>query len=82
MIDPKNYSVLQWNCRGLKANFIDLELLLKSFSPAALCLQETLQGDNNVLKLRYYTNFYKNSTKADGTPGGGVAILVKKYHPS
>jgi endonuclease/exonuclease/phosphatase family metal-dependent hydrolase len=58
-----------------------LELLLKSFSPAALCLQETLQGDNNVLKLRYYTNFYKNSTKANGTPGGGVAILVKNTIP-
>ena len=35
-----NY-IIQWNCRGLRSNR-DVELLSSKYSPAAICLQETL----------------------------------------
>ena len=34
-------SILQWNCRGLKANFNELLILLSLFNPKICCLQET-----------------------------------------
>ena len=33
--------IIQWNCRGLKANYEETLLLLKDYEPAALCLHET-----------------------------------------
>lgn len=75
------FNIIQWNCRGLKANFTDFDILLNSFSPAALCLQETLQSDLNPIKLRHYTQYCKNYTKADGSPYGGVTVMVKNSIP-
>ena len=76
-----NKYILQWNCRGLNANFPELEILLQTFSPAAICLQETLQTDKKPITLRKYSHFFKNSLKSDGRPGGGVSIYVKKISP-
>ena len=36
-----NY-IIQWNCRGLRSNREDIELLISKYSPAAICLQETM----------------------------------------
>ena len=33
--------IIQWNCRGLKANDEETILLLKDYEPAALRFQET-----------------------------------------
>jgi len=76
-----NKHILQWNCRGLKANLPELDLLLQTFSPAAICLQETLQSENKPINLRKYSHFYKNSLKSDGRPGGGVSIFIKRNIP-
>lgn len=73
--------IIQWNCRGLRANFTDLQILFQTFSPVAVSLQETIQADQNTLTLRYYTQYFKNAIKADGSPGGGVAVLVKNCIP-
>jgi ribonuclease HI len=73
--------IVQWNCRGLRANYTDLDILFQTYNPVAFCLQETLQSDTNLTKFRYYNPFYKNSFKSDGSPGGGVAILVKNNIP-
>jgi hypothetical protein len=73
--------IVQWNCRGLRANFIDLDIILHAFSPVALCLQETFQTDTNPINFRHYTQYYKNSTRVDGSPSGGVSILVQKHIP-
>ena len=35
-------TIFQWNCRGLRSNREDIELLISKYSPAAICLQETL----------------------------------------
>jgi len=74
-------TIVQWNCRGLKANYTDIDALFQILSPAVVCLQETLQSDQNVTNLRNYTQFYKNAMKRDGRPSGGVSILIRKCIP-
>jgi len=76
-----NENIMQWNCRGLKANLVDLEILIQKLSPAAVCLQETMQSDQNQITLRKYSHFYKNNFKTDGRPGGGVSVFIKKSIP-
>ena len=58
-----NKHILQWNCRGLKANLPELDLLLQTFSPAAICLQETLQSESKPINLRKYSHFIKIALK-------------------
>ena len=74
-------AIIQWNCRGLRANFEELNILFSSFSPAVVCLQETLQHDDKMIKFRHYMQYYKNSLKMDGRPNGGVSILIKNNFP-
>jgi len=33
-------TVIQWNCRSLRANYDEVELLINEYDPVALCLQE------------------------------------------
>ena len=35
------YDIIQWNCRGLRSNREDIEILIQNYSPVALCIQET-----------------------------------------
>ena len=74
-------TILQWNCRGLRSNYSDLDVLFNTFSPAVVCLQETLQSDQNLSNFRHFTQIFKNATKIDGRPNGGVAILIKNSIP-
>jgi exonuclease III len=58
-----------------------MDILFQTYSPAVLCLQETLQNEKNLINFRHYTQYHKYSTKSDGTPGGDVAILVRNCIP-
>ncbi|VDI62513.1 Hypothetical predicted protein [Mytilus galloprovincialis] len=47
-------NIIQWNCRGLKINLLELTLLVQSFLPIAFCLQEThLKESDNVYFLTH-----------------------------
>ena len=35
-------NIIQWNCRGLRANFTDFRLLCDKYNPIVCCLQETM----------------------------------------
>ena len=35
-------NIIQWNCRGLRANFNDFRLLCDNYNPTVCCLQETM----------------------------------------
>ncbi len=35
----------QWNCRGIRANYKELLLLLNKYNPKVVCLQETFHKD-------------------------------------
>ena len=47
--------LIQWNCRGLKANFNELLLLLTGLCPSIICLQETFLKPTDNLNIRGYT---------------------------
>ena len=66
-----NY-IIQLNCRGLRSNREDIELLISKYSPAAVCLQETMLKRDQIQTFKHYSAYYKNSIN-----GHGVCILVK-----
>ena len=67
-----NY-IIQWNCRGLRSNREDIELLISKYYPAAICLQETLQTPHQTQTFKHYSAYYKSCIHGHG----GVCILVK-----
>ena len=71
-------SILQWNCRGLRANLDEVQRLLREFNPSAMCLQETFI--TNTLSFRNYSHYNKFGP-SDGRPSGGVSILVNNKTP-
>ena len=42
-------SIIQWNCRGLKANYNEILILMSLFSPSVICLQETFLKQSAML---------------------------------
>ena len=74
-------SVIQWNCRGLRANLDEVQLLINQIKPIALCLQETMQNDNSNINVGNYSHFSCNAKTSDGRACGGVSILVLKSVP-
>ena len=71
--------LIQWNCRGLKANYEET-LLLKEYEPAALCLQETHLKDTDTISIRNYTAFHTFSAN-NGRAAGGVSIFINNNAP-
>ena len=73
-------SIIQWNCRGLNANFNEISLLLGQHNPIAFCLQETfLKDDSNVSYKNYimYNKIFTGGEKASG----GVSVIVNSRVP-
>ena len=50
-------TILQWNCRSIKANFEELTLLLTEQKPVAVCLQKTFLKDSDMFNLKYHSCF-------------------------
>ena len=74
-------SFLQWNIRGLRANREDLSILLADTNPTAVCLQETFLTADKTMKFNNYTTYCMPAVEANGTPHGGVALLIKNGTP-
>ena len=53
-----NNTILQWNCRSVKANFEELNLLINEKKPVAICLQETFLKDSDKFSLNYHSCFF------------------------
>ena len=66
--------IIQWNCRGLSANFEELELLISSFSPKIICLQETFLKDNSVT-LNGYSSLHFISDRGNKASGGTSTFI-------
>ena len=60
-----NY-IIQWNCRGLRRNSEDIELLISRYSPAAVCLQETMLKRDQIQTFKNYSAYYKNGINGHG----------------
>ena len=56
---PHNY-IIRWNCRGLRSNRKDMELLVLIYSPPAICLKETLLKRDQTQTFKRYSAYYKN----------------------
>ena len=74
-------TIIQWNCRGLRANYDELQLLLNDYDPAVVCLQETYLKEPNNVTFRNY-NLFNTFAVGDGRGTGGVAIIINNKCPS
>ncbi|KAK6178180.1 hypothetical protein SNE40_012990 [Patella caerulea] len=68
-------SIIQWNCRGLKPNFNEVQLLIQKHNPLAICLQETFLRNSDTLSFRHFVGYHHHSV-GDGRAHGGVSIIL------
>ena len=73
--------IIQWNCRGLKANYEETLLLLKDYEPSALCLQETHLKDTDTISIRNYTAFHTFSANNERAVGGVSIFIINNNAP-
>ena len=73
-------NLIQWNCRGLKANFNELLLLLTGLCPSIICLQETFLKPSDNLNIRGY-NMYNHIYQSGDRASGGSSIVVNNSIP-
>ncbi|GBM13185.1 hypothetical protein AVEN_228226-1 [Araneus ventricosus] len=66
------FTLLSWNCRGVRNKIQDLKALLNFSQPVCVALQETFLKSNLNFKLRGYNCVRKDSVT---TPSGGVCPL-------
>ena len=71
-------NILQWNCRGLRSRREEIEILITKYTPAVLCIQETMLKANNQQQQSFksYSAYYSSTDNGSG----GVGILVKNTH--
>ena len=74
-------TLLQWNCRGFRANRSDIDLLIQRYSPVAICLQETLLTNITYTIPQYVPYHIFASLDNNNRPHGGVSIFVKSNIP-
>jgi len=78
----KMATTIQWNCRGLRANYDALKLLINKYDPVALCLQELHVSDSYDLDSILYTFISKVPHIPIGHRShGGSGILIRKDVP-
>ena len=69
-----NTCIIQWNCRDLKINFIEITLLVQAFLPVTFCLQETHLKKSDTINLK---NIPCTAVYEDERAAGGSTILVR-----
>lgn len=75
-------NIVQWNCRGLKANYDEIKNILYDELPSIFCLQETKINALDNITFKHYTITNKTVVSpVDGRAIGGVSILIKSCIP-
>ena len=75
-----NHKIIQWNCRGIKANRSELLLLMTQQQPAIVCLQETFLKTNDDITIKNHQSYnFINNTGHRAS--GGVSILIRNDIP-
>ena len=72
--------LIQWNCRGLNANFNELLLLLTGLCPSIIFLQETFLKPSDNLNIRGYT-MYNHIHQAGVRASGGSYVIINDSVP-
>ena len=75
-------TIIQWNCRGLRANYDEFQLLLNDYDPAVICLQEKYQylKEPNNITFRNY-NLINKFAVGDGRGTGGNTTIIDNRCP-
>ncbi len=71
---------MQWNCRGLRAEWEEVSDLIARLYPVCLCIQETMVGDFTLVCPPGYHTFYSDPLHDQGHHGG-CAIFVRRDVP-
>ena len=74
-------SIIQWNCRGLRANFTDFRLLCDNYNPIVCCLQETMLTKDDFI-IRGFNCIHLTSRGIGDRACGGVSVLSRDGIPS
>ena len=73
--------ILQWNCRGLRANYQDLQTIIRWRSPLIIGLQETKLAPAVKSTVKGYSVFRKD-TDSETIAHGGVLLAVHHSLPA
>ena len=71
--------IIQWNCRGFRANYDEIKRILNEHNPTALCLQETFLKDKDKINIPNFSIY--SSFSVGEHSSGGVSILVNRTTP-
>ena len=73
-------TIIQLNCRSLRANYNEILILMSLFSPSVICLQERFLKQSDNISLRDFNMF--NHLCPDGQrASGGTSIMIKPSAP-
>ena len=72
--------ILQWNCRSVKANFEELNLLINEKKPVAVCFAGDFYKRLRQFTLKYHSCYFQHCTDNDKA-SGGVAVIVNNSIP-
>ena len=67
--------ILQWNCRGIKPNYRDLQSVIRLRNPYVVCLQETKLAPDMTCAIKGYA-VYRKDLQSDTIAHGGVLLAV------
>ena len=66
-----NGAILQWNIRGIRANYEELKIIIEEHIPLIICLQETKMDYEKLPTIKGY------ECAKQRNPAEGIAIYVK-----
>ena len=69
-------NIIQWNCRGLRANFTDFLLLCDKYSQIVCCLKETMFTKDDFI-IRGFNCIHLTIRDIGGRACGGVSVLSR-----
>ena len=67
---PTDICILQWNCRGLYANFSNIKEIIEQYDPVLMCLQELILGQINKPSVKGYCSLHS-------TGRGGAGLFIR-----
>ena len=68
--------IIQWNVRGLRANFEELRLLCNQYNPQIVAVQECQLRKDKIIYLTGFSGITKSSPGDNAT--GGVTLSINK----
>ena len=75
------HTIIQWNCRGFRANYEEIATLRQHYNPKIICMQETKISIDQQCKIRNYKAYNNIGPVNNDIPSGGSSILVHNGIP-